>query len=71
MKEKTFFEKLLDLLGQTSATLFFIFIFLKIWINEEYQWILNRLWLSCLVIFIACIVLYGLFCYKGDNKSDA
>ena len=70
MKQKTFLEKLFDFTGQTSATFFFFFLFLKIWVDDEYQWILNRLWLSCLVIFIASLVLYGLFCYKADETDS-
>lgn len=36
----------------------------KIWIGDNYQYLINRLLLSDLVLFITCMILYGLCCYK-------
>jgi hypothetical protein len=67
---KTPLEKLFDFLGKSSAVIFFITILLKVWTDDENQWILNRIWLSALIVFFASIILFGLCCYKS-READA
>ena len=68
-KQKTFLEQLFDFLGKSSATIFFITIFLKVWTENENQWILNRIWLSSLIVFFASFILFGLCCYKSREAE--
>lgn len=67
-KQKTSLELLLDFLGKMSATTFFIAILMKVWTEEDIQWILNRIWLSALIIFFASFFLFGL-CYYDSEKE--
>jgi predicted neutral ceramidase superfamily lipid hydrolase len=70
MKEqKTFLEKIFDFLGKSSATVFFFTILLKVWTDDENQWILNRIWLSALIVFFASIILSVLCCYKSREAE--
>ena len=70
MKEqKTILEKLFDLLGNSSALIFFLSLLLKVWVEDEYQWILNRICLSALIVFFASLILYGLICYESDKDN--
>lgn len=68
-KQKTSLEKIFDFLVKLSASLFFISIFLKVWIADEHQWILNRIWVSSLIIFLGSLFMFGLCCYKSDNNG--
>jgi|WetSurSiteA1Bulk_404760.scaffolds.fasta_scaffold82903_2 hypothetical protein len=45
-----------------------ILIITKIWIENEWQYIINRILLSDLVLFITCMVLYYLCCYKKPEE---
>lgn len=66
---KPFFEQLFDFLGKSSAVIFFITILLKVWTDDENQWILNRIWLSSLIVFFASIILFGL-CYYKSREAE-
>jgi uncharacterized membrane protein YqjE len=68
-KETTYFESLLNLLALISILSFFITIILKIWINEDYQWILNRILLTSIVLLIGSVSVYGLWFYES-NKAE-
>ena len=68
-KQKTQVEKTLDLLGTASIIVFFSSIILKIWTEDDIQWILNRLWLTSLLIFIFILVFYGFVIHKPDDKD--
>ena len=68
-KQKTQVEKTLDLLGTASIIVFFSSIILKIWTEDDIQWILNRLWLTSLLIFIFILVFYGFVIHEPDDKD--
>ena len=68
-KQKTQFEKTLDLLATASLIVFFSSIILKIWTEDDVQWILNRLWLTSLLIFIFILVFYGFVIHEPDDKD--
>ena len=68
-KQKTQVEKTLDLIGTASIIVFFSSIILKIWTEDDIQWILNRLWLTSLLIFIFILVFYGFVIHKPEDKD--
>lgn len=68
-KQKTQVEKTLDLLGTASIIVFFSSIILKIWTEDDVQWILNRLWLTSLLIFIFILVFYGFVIHEHKDKD--
>lgn len=68
-KQKTQVEKTLDLIGTASIIVFFSSIILKIWTEDDIQWILNRLWLTSLLIFIFILVFYGFVIHEPEDKD--
>ena len=68
-KQKTQVEKTLDLIGTASIIVFFSSIILKIWAEDDIQWILNRLWLTSLLIFIFILVFYGFVIHEPEDKD--
>jgi uncharacterized membrane protein len=68
-KEKNLIEKTLDFLGTISIIVFFISLILKIWMNSDVQWILNRMWLTSLVVFAFIFVFYGFVLYKPKDNE--
>jgi len=68
-KQKTQIEKTLDLLGTASIIVFFSSIILKIWTEEDVQWILNRLWLTSLLVFIFILFIYGFVIYESKDED--
>ena len=68
-KQKTQVEKTLDLIGTASIIVFFSSIILKIWTEDNIQWILNRLWLTSLLIFIFILVFYGFVIHEPEDKD--
>ena len=68
-KEKKLIEKTLDFLGTISIIVFFISWILKIWMNSDVQWILNRMWLTSLVVFAFIFVFYGFVLYKPKDNE--
>ena len=68
-KQKTQVEKTLDLIATASIIVFFLSIILKIWTEDDIQWILNRLWLTSLLIFIFILVFYGFVIHEPEDKD--
>lgn len=70
-KPKTGLEIFLDFLGAICIMVFFGSLILKIWLPDEVQYLLNRLWLTSLIafFFIFIIVFYGFVCYKSSSDD--
>ena len=68
-KQKTQIEKTLDFLGTISIIVFFSSIILKIWTEEDIQWILNRFWLTSLLVFIFILVFYGFVIHEPKDND--
>ena len=68
-KEKTTIEKFLDFLGAISIIVFFSSLILKVWLPDDIQYLLNRLWLTALLVFLFIFIFYGFFCYKSFSDE--
>lgn len=68
-KQKTPIEKFLDFLGAICIIVFFGSLILKIWLSDEIQYLLNRLWLTALLTFFFIIIFYGFVCYKSFSDE--
>lgn len=68
-KIKTPWEKILDFLGTICIIVFFCSLILKIWLSDDIQYFLNRLWLTSLIAFFFIIVFYGFVCYKSSSDD--
>ncbi len=68
-KLKTPIEKFLDFLGAICIIVFFGSIILKIWLPDDVQYLLNRLWLTALLTFFFIIIFYGFVCYKSFSDE--
>ncbi|WP_324069843.1 MAG: hypothetical protein RSE15_04885 [Flavobacterium sp.] len=64
---KKIIEKTIDILGAICIIVFFLSIILKIWSEDDIQWILDRFYKTSLTIFILIIVIYGFFIYEKDE----
>lgn len=62
-------EKFLDFLGTICIIVFFGSLILKIWLPEDIQYFLNRLWLTALVTFFFIIIFYGFVYYKSSSND--
>ena len=67
-KQKSGLEKFLNFIATMSILSFFLSLLAKVWTPEECQWILNRIWLSSIIVLLLSIVLYGLCCYKPEHE---
>ncbi len=67
-KEKTPIEKFLDFLGAICIIVFFGSLILKIWLPDDIQYLLNRLWLTALLTFFFIIIFYGFALYKSPSE---
>ena len=59
----------LDFLGAICIIVFFGSLILKIWLPDEVQYLLNRLWLTALLTFLFIIIFYGFICYKPPDAD--
>lgn len=64
---KKIIEKTMDILGAICIIVFFSSIILKIWSEDDIQWILDRFYKTSLTIFIFIIVIYGFFIYEKEE----
>ena len=65
--KKTLTDKFYDSVAIMCIIVFFGSIILKIWLPDEVQYILNRLWLTSLTTFFFIYIIYAFTMQKFSN----
>ena len=68
-KQKTILEKSLDFLGNICIIVFFGSLILKIWLDDDVQYLLNRLWLTSLLTLFFIVIFYGFSMHKSSSND--
>lgn len=66
---KQLLESILNVIANISSVSLAISLVLKIWMLEtEYDYILNRIIATSIVLLLSSIFFYGMWCYSPEEK---